>query len=77
MAVDSTSGTVLPVAADGSALGMAILYNDMRAQDEAEACAAVFGGACSPTFGLPKILWMKAQMDFSGGLFSFCMRPTF
>lgn len=63
MAVDSTSGTVLPVAADGSALGMAILYNDMRAQDEAEACAAVFGGACSPTFGLPKILWMKAQMD--------------
>ena len=31
IAVDSTSGTVLPVADDGAPLGTAFLYNDMRA----------------------------------------------
>jgi sugar (pentulose or hexulose) kinase len=65
IAVDSTSGTVLPVAEDGTPLGMAFLYNDMRAQEEAEQCAAVFGGSCSPTFSLPKILWMRAHMDLA------------
>lgn len=65
IAVDSTSGTVLPVAEDGTPLGMAFLYNDMRAQEEAEQCAAVFGGSCSPTFSLPKILWMRARMDLA------------
>lgn len=65
IAVDSTSGTVLPVADDGAPLGTAFLYNDMRAQAEAEACAAVFGGSCSPTFSLPKILWMQAHMELA------------
>lgn len=63
IAVDSTSGTVLPVADDGKPLGMAFLYNDMRAQEEAGNCAAVFAGSCSPTYSLPKILWMQAHLD--------------
>lgn len=63
IAVDSTSGTVLPVADDGTPLGMALLYNDMRSQEEAEQCASVFEGSCSPTFSLPKILWMRAHME--------------
>ncbi|NIP98039.1 MAG: hypothetical protein GWO24_33285, partial [Akkermansiaceae bacterium] len=63
IAVDSTSGTVLPVADDGRPLGNAFLYNDMRAREQAEACAAVFDGSCSPTFSLPKILWMLEQLS--------------
>jgi sugar (pentulose or hexulose) kinase len=63
IAVDSTSGTVLPVSDDGVALGRALLYNDMRAGVEADECAAVFGGACSPTYGLPKILWMQRHLS--------------
>ena len=47
IAVDSTSGTVLPVAGDGRPLGMALLYNDMRAREQAERCEPIFGGACS------------------------------
>ena len=63
IAVDSTSGTVLPVADDGKPLGMAFLYNDMRAQEEAKACATVFDGSCSPTYALPKILWMQKHQE--------------
>ena len=59
VAVDSTSGTVLPVSDEGDPLGTALLYNDMRATEEAESCAEVFDGASSPTFSLPKILWMQ------------------
>ena len=66
IAVDSTSGTVLPVAGDGRPLGMALLYNDMRAREQAERCEPIFGGACSPTFSLPKILWMREHLDLPG-----------
>lgn len=62
IAVDSTSGTVLPVADDGTALGNAFLYNDMRAVEEAKACAHIFEGSCSPTYSLPKILWMQRHI---------------
>ena len=65
IAVDSTSGTVLPVNDAGDPLGMAFLYNDMRAQVEAEECASVFSGSCSPTFSLPKILWMRKHLDLA------------
>lgn len=63
IAVDSTSGTVLPVAEGGRPLGMALLYNDMRSREQAEKCGPIFGGACSPTFSLPKILWMQEHLD--------------
>lgn len=63
IAVDSTSGTVLPVADDGTPLGNALLYNDMRAHAQVRACRPVFGEACSPTYALPKILWMREHLD--------------
>ena len=63
VAVDSTSGTVLPVSRDGNPLGMALLYDDMRASEEADRCGEVFGGRCSPTFSLPKIRWMQSHLD--------------
>ncbi|MDG2488825.1 MAG: FGGY-family carbohydrate kinase [Roseibacillus sp.] len=63
IAVDSTSGTVLPVCPEGNPLGMALLYDDMRATEEAAGCGEVFGGMCSPTFSLPKIRWMHNNLD--------------
>lgn len=63
VAVDSTSGTVLPVSDDGKALGNGLLYNDMRSEEETGECAEVFGGPCSPTFSLPKILWMRKHLS--------------
>ena len=65
IAVDGTSGTVLPVNPDGDPLGHALMHNDMRAIEQCDECEAVFGGPCSPTFALPKILWMVEQNKFS------------
>ena len=62
IAVDSTSGTVLPVQ-DRTPLGNAFLYNDMRASEQVADCVEVFGGSCSPTFALPKILWMREHLE--------------
>ena len=62
VAVDSTSGTVLPVNRFGRPLGPALLHNDMRSKEEADACKNIFGGDCSPTFSLPKILWMQKHL---------------
>jgi len=63
IAVDSTSGTVLPVSSRGKALGYALLHNDVRAHEQAKSCASVFAGSCSPTFSLPKILWMRENLQ--------------
>jgi sugar (pentulose or hexulose) kinase len=64
IAVDSTSGTVLPVdASTGVPLHNALLYNDRRSGQEASRCTEVLGETISPTFGLPKILWMKNHLD--------------
>ena len=62
IAVDSTSGTVLPVNQDGMPLGNALMHNDVRAELEALQCKQVFGGSCSPTFSLPKALWMQSNL---------------
>lgn len=63
IAVDSTSGTVLPVdRATGEPLSNAILYNDRRAVAEADRCTEVLGQSISPTFGLPKILWLQKNL---------------
>ena len=56
IAVDSTSGTILPVNREGMPLGNAFMHNDIRAGEEALQCKGVFGGSCSPTFSLPKAL---------------------
>lgn len=66
LAVTSTSGTVLPVTTSGDPLRPALMYNDSRAEAEAatvqaagEAQASRLGYRFSPSFGLPKILWLK------------------
>jgi len=68
IAVTSTSGTVLLVDEGGKPLLPAIMYNDGRAAAEAEranAAAGVFtrrtGMRFSPSFALPKILWLAAH----------------
>jgi len=65
IAVDSTSGTVLPVDSDGNPLRPAIMYSDTRATLEASECNAAgseltdkLGYQFGASFGLPKILWL-------------------
>jgi len=64
--VDSTSGTVIPVDAGGKPLRPAIMYNDMRATEEAQIVSAAgaelearLGYRFSPAFALPKLLWVQ------------------
>ena len=66
IAVDSTSGTVVPVDESGQALRPAIMYNDARAQAEARECNQAgqeltqkLGYRFGSSFGLPKVLWLK------------------
>ena len=65
VALDSTSGTVLPVTPSGVPLAPALLHNDGRALEEAQSCEQYFGGSCSPTFSLPKILWMQRNLELA------------
>ena len=74
VSVDSTSGTVLPVSPTGMPLGNALLHNDVRAIEEAQTCVQFFGGSCSPTFSLPKILWMEENIRLPES--SFFMHAT-
>ena len=67
ISVDSTSGTFLPVSADGTPLRPAIMYNDGRAgaaiADEVQGAgreiADKLGYRFPPAFALPKMLWLK------------------
>ncbi len=66
MAVDSTSGTILPIDASGNPLRPAIMYNDGRATDEANVineASGTFteklGYKFGASFALPKILWLQ------------------
>lgn len=63
ISIDGTSGTVLPVSPEGQALAFALMHNDMRSIEEAQQCKTVFNGDCSPTFALPKILWMQKNLS--------------
>ena len=76
IAVDSTSGTVLPVNREGIPLGNAFMHNDIRASEEALQCKEVFGGSCSPTFSLPKALWMQSNLRLDQEAL-FYMQPIF
>lgn len=65
LAVDSTSGTVVPVGSAGEVLRPALLYNDARAVEEAEELNATLAELCgrlgyrfNASFGLPKMLWL-------------------
>ena len=57
--VDSTSGTVIAVDAEGKPLSNALLHNDERAQAESAHIKDVTGINAKPSFALSKILWMK------------------
>ena len=66
IAVDSTSGTIIPMDKTGIALRPAIMYNDTRAVEEAEECNSAgreltdkLGYKFSSAFSLPKALWIK------------------
>jgi len=66
VAVDSTSGTIVPLDRSGIALRPAIMYNDTRATREADECNSAgsaltekLGYKFSSAFALPKILWIK------------------
>lgn len=66
VSVTSTSGTVVAVDAAGVSLGLALMYNDRRAEAEArevnEAGAALaekLGYRFGSSFALPKLLWLR------------------
>lgn len=66
LAVTSTSGTILPVDKNGQALRPAMMYNDSRAQTEAEEVqaagrelAAALGYRFNASYALAKILWLR------------------
>ena len=66
LAIDGTSGTILPVGKDGRPLRTTLMYNDSRAKEEAAlvhgTCAALeekLGYKMGTSYGLPKILWIK------------------
>jgi len=61
-AVDSTSGTVVPIDQNGTALTPAIMHNDTRASTQADEVAAAAGRPISATFALPKLLWFKQEL---------------
>ena len=63
IAVDGTSGTILPVNSLGIPVGKALMHNDMRSVLEANECkdiSMVFVLRPSP---LPKILWMRKYLN--------------
>ncbi len=66
IAVDSTSGTIVLVDAQGRPLRAALMYNDVRAVAEARLVQEVggeiadkLGYAFQASFALPKLLWLK------------------
>lgn len=65
LAVDGTSGTLVPLDASGSPLRPALMYNDPRGADQAEALNAAAGDFCgklgyrfTSSFALAKIAWL-------------------
>lgn len=69
LAVDSTSGTFVPVDAAGRPLRPALMYNDGRAgpgladevQQAGQELASRLGYRFPPAFALPKMLWLKRE----------------
>jgi ribulokinase len=68
LSLDTTSATVVPVDEDGEALDEAILWMDIRATKQADRINATkhrvldyCGGAVSPEWAIPKVLWLKEE----------------
>ena len=66
IAIDGTSGSVLLCDTELEPISPALLYNDVRAQQQAsqlEAIAPEFHVVCTATSGLAKFLWLTQQDD--------------
>ena len=66
LAIDGTSGTVLLCDATLEPCSPALLYNDQRAQQQAERLKAIVEDGhivCTATSGLAKFLWLTQQGD--------------
>ncbi len=59
IAVDSTSGTVLPIDKRCKPIANAMLHNDSRAREESDFICKRTGISVKPSFALAKILWIK------------------
>jgi D-ribulokinase len=66
--IDSTSGTVLPIDANGYPLHPALMYNDRRSEGQVAAVQAAgsahqkkLGYQFGSSYALPKILWFKQE----------------
>ncbi len=66
LAIDGTSGTIVPAGRAGEALAPALMYDDARAAEQAEVLNDTARGFCqklgyrfSSSFGLAKLLWIK------------------
>jgi D-ribulokinase len=63
LSVTSTSGTVIPLAADHTPLHPALMYDDKRGVTQAERCRVASAAGGQPevpfgtSFGLPKMVW--------------------
>ena len=62
LAVDSTSGTIVPVDENSNALSSALMHNDTRAGNEAVEVGAIAGHPVSATFALPKAVWIRRHL---------------
>ncbi len=74
VALDATSGSVLVEAADGSARGPALMYDDARAQPQARRVQDVgsplwtaLGYRMQPSWALPKLLWLVEHEQLRPG----------
>ncbi len=73
ISVTSTSGTVIPLAADHTPLHAALMYDDLRSASQAVRCqrAAADAGftelGIGPSFGLPKMLWYAETFPGQAG----------
>ena len=82
MGVSATSGTVVLVDDDGEPLGPALMYDDQRASEEAEAAQEAgrerwdaLGLRVSASFGLPKLAWLLARSEGAGRASRVCHVP--
>jgi sugar (pentulose or hexulose) kinase len=73
LTVCATSGSVVALDGEGSAIGPALMYGDQRAVEEAEVAQeaagdrwARLGLRIQPSFGLPKWAWLLRQPDVEG-----------
>ncbi len=85
LAVDSTSGTILPVDARGAPLHPALMYNDARSQpyvaevrQAGRHIEAKLGYAFGTSFGLPKMVWlMREKPDLAARVSKFIHATDF